>query len=67
MSDTGTFKQLEELSSIKAISKLGIGSDSMTDHVTSKTLDGIFKYMEAEESKVRKIPLKALGGVLGIK
>jgi len=67
MSDTGTFKQLEELSSIKAISKLGIGSDSMTDHVTSKTLDGIFKYMEAEESKVRKNPLKALGGVLGIK
>ncbi len=67
MGDAGTYKQLDELSSVKAISKLGISSDNMTDHVTGKTMDGIFKYIEAEESKVRKNPLKALGGVLGIK
>ena len=67
MGDTGALDQLDEISSIKSLSKLGISSDGMTDHVTGKTLDGIFKYMEAEESKVRKNPLKALGGVLGIK
>lgn len=67
MGDAGTFDQIDKLSSIKAISKLGISSDSMTDHVTSKTMDGIFKYMAAEESKVRKNPIKALGGILGIK
>ena len=67
MGDTGTFDQLDKLSSVKAISALGINSDSMTDHVTNKTLDGIFKYMAAEEDKVRKNPLKALGGILGIK
>ena len=67
MGDTGAFNQLDKLSSVKAISKLGISSDSMTDHVTKKTLDGIFKYMAAEESNARKNPLKALGGILGIK
>lgn len=67
MGDTGAFDQLDKLSSVKAINKLGISSDSMTDHVTKKTLDGIFKYMAAEESNARKNPLKALGGILGIK
>ena len=67
MGDSGTFDQMDKLSSVKAISALGISSDNMTDHVTSKTLDGIFKYMAAEESKARKNPIKALGGILGIK
>ena len=67
MGDAGTFDQLDKLSSVKAISKLGITSENMTDHVTRKTLDGIFKYMAAEESSARKNPLKALGGILGIK
>lgn len=67
MGSAGTFKQLDKLTSIKAIGKLGISNDSMTDHVTKKTLDGIFKYMAAEEAKVRKNPLKTLGGILGIK
>lgn len=67
MSEAGTFKQLDKLSSIKAIRKLGISSDNMTDHVTSKTLDGVFKYMASEENKVRDNPLKTLGGILGIK
>lgn len=67
MADAGTFEQLDELSSVKALSKLGISGDNLTDHVTGKTMDGIFKYIEAEESKVRKNPLKTLGSVLGIK
>jgi len=67
MGDTGTFDQLDKLSSVKAISKLGFSSDNMTDHVTKKTMDGIFKYMAAEENNARKNPLKTLGGVLGIK
>ena len=67
MGDSGTLDQLNVLSSNKIVSKLGISSDSVTDHVTEKTMDGIFKYMAAEESKVRKNPLKAIGSVLGIK
>jgi len=30
-------------------------------------MDGIFKYMAAEENKVRKNPLKSLGGIFGKK
>ena len=67
MGDTGTFDQLDKLTSVKAINKLGLTNDSMTDHVTEKALDGIFKYMAAEESTVRKNPLKSLGSALGIK
>lgn len=66
MGEAGTFEQLDKLSSVKGISKLGINSDNMTDHVTGKALDGIFKYMAAEENKARKNPLKAIGGLLGI-
>ena len=67
MGDTGAFKQLDKLSSNKVVSKLGFSSDNMTDHVTKKTMEGIFKYMAAEESKLRKNPLKSLGGLLGVK
>lgn len=66
MGDTGAFDQLEALTSHKLTSKLGFSNDNMTDHVTKKTMDGIFKYMAAEEGKARKNPLKTLGGVLGI-
>jgi len=64
MGDAGTFDQLDKLSGIKSISKLGVSDDNVTDHVTNKTLDGIFKYMAAEENKVRKNPLKAIGSLL---
>lgn len=64
MGDAGTFDQLNKLTSIKSVNKLGISNDSVTDHVTTKTMDGIFKYMAAEENKVRKNPLKTLGGLL---
>ena len=66
MGDTGTYDQLEALTSHKLTSKLGFSNENMTDHVTKKTMDGIFKYMAAEEGKARKNPLKTLGGVLGI-
>jgi len=67
MGETGAFKKFDKLSSNKVVSKLGFTSDKMTDHVTKKTMDGIFKYMAAEESKIRKNPLKSLGGLFGIK
>ena len=67
MGDTVASKQLDKLSSNKVVSKLGFSSDNMTDHVTKKTMEGIFKYMAAEESKLRKNPLKSLGGLLGVK
>lgn len=67
MGDVGAFNQLDKLSSVNSVAKLGISSDNLTDHVTEKTMDGIFKYMAAEENKVRKNPLKSLGGILGKK
>ena len=67
MGDTGAFQQLDKLSSNKVVSKLGFNSEKMTDHVTKKTIDGIFKYMAEEESRLRKNPLKSLGGLFGIK
>ena len=60
MGESGAFNQLDKLSSNKVVSQLGLNSEKMTDHVTKKTMEGIFKYMAAEESKVRKNPLKAL-------
>jgi len=67
MGESGAFNQLDKLSSNKVVSQLGLNSEKMTDHVTKKTMEGIFKYMAAEESKVRKNPLKALGGLFGNK
>ena len=67
MGESGAFNQLDKLSSNKVVSQLGLNSEKMTDHVTNKTMEGIFKYMAAEESKVRKNPLKALGGLFGNK
>lgn len=67
MGDVGAFNQLDKLSSVNSIAKLGLSSDNLTDHVTEKTMDGIFKYMAAEENKVRKNPLKSLGGIFGKK
>ncbi len=67
MGETGAFNQLDKLSSAGPVSRLGISSDNLTDHVTDKTMDGIFKYMAAEENKVRKNPLKSLGGIFGKK
>lgn len=67
MGDVGAFDQLGKLSSVGPVAKLGISNDNLTDHVTEKTMDGIFKYMAAEENKVRKNPLKTLGGILGKK
>jgi len=66
MGDTGTYDQLDKLSAVPVIGKLGFSSDNMTDHVTKKAMDGIFKYMAAEENAIRKNPLKSIGGLLGI-
>lgn len=67
MGDVGAFDQLEKLSSVGPVAQLGISNDNLTNHVTDKTMDGIFTYMAAEENKVRKNPLKTLGGILGKK
>lgn len=67
MGDVGAFEQMDKLSSVGPVAKLGVTSDNLTDHVAEKTMDGIFKYMAAEENKVRKNPLKTLGGILGKK
>jgi len=67
MSDTGTFDQLSIFTSVPVISKLGFSNDNMTDHITRKAMDGIFKYMAAEEKSIRNNPIKSLGGLLGIK
>jgi len=65
MGETGAFQQLDKLSSNKVVSQLGFNSETMTDHVTKKAMEGIFKYMAAEEGKLRKNPIKALGSIFG--
>ncbi len=65
---TGAFGQLDRLGQSSAgglLSGLGISRDGLTDHVTRGALDGIFKYMGAEESKLRANPLGAAKGLLG--
>jgi len=45
---------------------LGLNRESLTDSVSKQALDGIFKYMGAEESKLRKNPLKAGKKLFGV-
>lgn len=64
---TGAFGQLDRMGGgAKLLGGLGIDKDGLTDSVTDQTLDGIYKYIGSEESKLRANPLgnakKLLGG-----
>lgn len=44
----------------KSLQQLGITEAKLTDHVTAQTAAGIFKYMGAEETKLRDNPIGGL-------
>lgn len=64
---TGAFAQLDKVGSSGLLSGVGISRDGLTKSVTDQTMDGIFKYMSAEEERMRANPLslgkKLLGGI----
>ncbi|MEP3226072.1 MAG: DUF4197 domain-containing protein [Parasphingorhabdus sp.] len=59
--EVGAYKQVEQLGSLSALSRVGgldLSRDGLTDSVTEQAMDGIFSYIGAEESNFRKNPLK---------
>jgi len=54
----GAFKQ------VKSLQKLGLTEDKLTDHVADRTAAGIFKYMGAEETRLRENPIGGLKSLL---
>lgn len=67
LGEVGAFDQLGKLGKKSSLlGKAGLSSDGLTDSVTDQTLKGIYKYMGAEEAKLRKNPLKAGKSVLDI-
>ena len=58
LGNVGAFNQLDRLgSSSTLLSNVGVSRDGLTDSVTDQALDGIFKYIGAEEAKLRANPL----------
>jgi len=63
---TGAFQQLDKMGSAGSLlSGAGLSRDGLTDSVTDQALNGIFKYMGAEESKLRANPLGNASSLLG--
>ena len=63
---TGAFAQLDRLGSgSKLLGAVGVSRDGLSDSVTDQALDGIYKYIGAEERSVRANPLGAAKGLLG--
>ena len=58
---TGALQQFEKLARTPGFAAAGISPTRFTDSVTEQTAGGIFRYMGAEEARLRKNPLKALG------
>ncbi len=61
LSNVGAFNQLDKLGGKSALvsNAAGFNRDSLTDSVTDQALKGIFKYIGAEEAKLRANPLGA--------
>lgn len=56
---TGAYDQLAKISAGGSLGALaGLNRDSLTDSVTDQALAGIFKYIGAEEGKLRANPLE---------
>ena len=58
---TGALTQFEKLARTPGFAAAGISPARFTDSVTEQTAGGIFRYMGAEEAKLRRNPLKAFG------
>ena len=62
---TGAFTALNKLSGKSGISALsGLTRDKLGASVTDQALNGIFRYIGAEEAKLRANPLKPAGSLL---
>ena len=61
----GAFRQLDKLTARSGLLQgSGIGRDSLGKSVTEQALNGIFRYIGAEEGKLRADPLGKAGGLL---
>lgn len=59
LGNVGAFNQLDKLGGSSLLAGAGVSRDGLTDSVTDQTLKGIFKYIGAEEAKLRANPLDA--------
>lgn len=65
LGQTGAFTQLDRLSRTSSLLRTaGITRDRLGSSVTDQALNGIFKYIGAEEGRLRANPLGAAGGLL---
>jgi len=63
--DLGAFKQLDKLTGRTGVlAASGISRDGLGKSVTSQALNGIFKYIGSEETKLRADPLGKAGSLL---
>lgn len=65
LGETGAYDQLDELSEKHSFLRTaGITRDGLGNSVTEQALNGIFRYIGAEEAKLRADPLGKAGGLL---
>ena len=65
LGDAGAFRELDKLNARHSYLGLaGINRDGLGRHVTKEALNGIFRYIGAEEAKLRADPLGKAGGLL---
>ena len=58
LTKTGAFKQVDKLGGASPLlGAVGVSRDGLSDSVTDQTLDGIYKYIAAEERGVRSDPV----------
>ena len=62
----GAYSALAKLGKSGTMASLaGIGRDKLGSSVTDQAMNGIFRYIGSEESKLRANPVGAVGGLLG--
>lgn len=67
LAKTGAFAQMDKLGKTSGLlGSVGISKDALTDSVTDQAMNGIFKYMGNEESKLRANPLDLGKKLLGV-
>ncbi|MCT2399681.1 DUF4197 domain-containing protein [Novosphingobium mangrovi (ex Huang et al. 2023)] len=65
LAQVGAYGQLDSLTRrSNVLAKAGITHDKLGDSVTGQALDGIFRYIGNEETKLRANPLKPAGSLL---
>lgn len=66
LSRVGAYATLARLGRAGTLASLaGIGRDRLGSSVTDQAMNGIFRYIGSEESRLRANPVGAVGGILG--